>query len=176
MTLLTALFAGFIGFFLRQYAESRARKQRIKNLLSAIILEIETGIERCKTINEVAEKNLDPSVSQISFSASRVYTNLWDSIIDEFAINMSGTDELKNILQIYKIFDLVNFNMERVMHGDPSAWGNAAGFAKYYTQIEELHGKLTQSNIYKKNKYSFTMRLGFYELDGQFELRKKHKF
>ena len=121
MTLLTALFAGFIGFFLRQYAESRARKQRIKNLLSAIILEMETGIERCKTINEVAEKNLDQPVFQISFSASRVYTNLWDSIIDEFAINMSGTDELKNILQIYKIFDLVNFNMERVMHGDPSA-------------------------------------------------------
>lgn len=130
------ILGAMLGFGLTIWAEHIKRQwdqhdrcKRAKQLLSAIITEIENGIKRCERLVSLRDESLKKAKErqkeqdlregektiniEISVSPSRIYTSFWNSMMFEFSQYLKETKILKLLHSIYSNFDLVNFNMER---------------------------------------------------------------
>ncbi len=125
---------------------TKITRKKNKVTLEAIMEEIETGLERCKTIvNDVQVlKDKDGNVrtnpdgtSIFTISPTRVYTTLWDSINSNFINTIEQNDTVKLLHKIYYRFSLVNFQADR------QDWVKAYAFAKKYScEIDQNRSKL----------------------------------
>lgn len=109
---------------IRRALDRRDRREYAKQMLLAVIKEIEEGIIRCKGLIQAMNEN------KISFS--RIYVAFWDSMINEISQHIKDPEALKLLHSIYYRFDLINFNMEREKFEVGAAFAN-----QYLTEIEE---------------------------------------
>jgi len=154
--LLFIVFGAILGFGLticlehvkRQW-DQRDRLKRAQQLLSAIITEIENGINRCERLVSLRDESLkkarEKQQNEIVVSPSRIYTSLWVSMMFEFSECIKETKILKLLHSIYSNFDLVNFNMER---GDFRMGANFAADKLSYinTSLSEIRDCLPLSS------------------------------
>jgi hypothetical protein len=124
-------FVSSIGILvITRFLEKRDQRERINQLLSSIVKEIEEGINRC----QILIKLLNRKKPKISFS--RIYTQFWDSTVADLGRYVEDLEVLKLLHQIYYRFDLINFNMEK------NRFGTGARFAKDY--FEEIQSNLAR--------------------------------
>jgi hypothetical protein len=123
-SLLAGALLGFgatqIHEWIRRYLKRKEQQKRGLEILEAILVEVRLGIKRCETLIQRLEDE------EVSFS--RIYTGFWDSLRSEVPTYIKNMVELKNLHNIYYIFDLVNFNMNM------GNYGAGAAFAKFYRQ------------------------------------------
>ncbi len=118
-----------VGFLLAQIVNIivvsyRCINKRIyrSKLYSSIINEISEGISRCNYLIK--------SLSEDTLSFSRIYTKYWDSMVSDI-INIKDIKTLLKLHNIYRNFDLINFNMNR------GEFGIGAAHAKIH--IDEIN-------------------------------------
>jgi len=123
-------FGSSVGLeYIKRGWEKRDEKEKAKNILKALIQEIEEGIERAEGLIKFLENN------KISFS--RIYTEYWRSTNSILSQYINDIEILNLLHRIYYRFDLINFNMDR------NRFGVGAAFAKQYIdEIKENFRKL----------------------------------
>jgi hypothetical protein len=142
------LFGAILGFvfsmlgeYIRRVWDRRERRRLGKELLAAIVEELEQGISRCEYLVKAR------SEKRISFS--RIYIALWDSSkveLSQYIEDLKAPEVLRLLHKIYYRFDLINFNMER----EEFAVGSA--FAEQYLSeirenLSELKDRLSNLNV-----------------------------
>lgn len=127
-------FGAILGFalsmlaeYIRRTLDRRNRRERGKQLLSAIVKEIEEGIARCQGLVQARNEG------KISFS--RIYIAFWESMRAELPQYIEDPEVLRLLYSIYYRFDLVNFNMER------EEFGVGAAYAEEY--LAEMEANLS---------------------------------
>ncbi len=133
------LFGAILGFassvlaeYIRRAWDRRERRKRGKELLSAIVEELEEGVSRCEYLVKARNEN------RVSFS--RIYIALWDSSkveLSQYIEDLKAPEVLRLLHKIYYRFDLINFNMEREEFGVGSAFAE-----QYLSEIQENLSKL----------------------------------
>ena len=139
LALVVALIVWGLGLVATLVVEGRRRKlergDRQKNgkeLLAAVIAEMEQGLKRCEHLAEMLQDK------QVSFS--RVYTAVWDGLLGEvceYVGSIGDTEALRILVRNYLLFDLVNFNMEQQKFGRGEAFAN-----EYLDEIRDGLAKL----------------------------------
>jgi hypothetical protein len=142
------LFGAILGFFfsvlaeyIRRVWDRRERRKRGKELLAAIVEELEEGVSRCEYLVKARNEK------RVSFS--RIYIALWDSSVAELSqyIEDLKTPEVLRLLhKIYYRFDLINFNMEREQFSVGSAFAEQY-LSEIQKNLSELKNRLSKLNV-----------------------------